>query len=473
MDPESFKFEPALAPQIVDQHDYMPVSGIEAVTASEPAMMANVFRSDCAKILEEISCTTASDVTVAQYAIYLLRNGFTSPEDGLKMTEGMFAFEYAGFHRIPLEEEIIVQEGQYYSVVLTLVDADGNYVINKPTAVYSPPYVAEKAVINEKESYIFKNGAWSDYKPEAETEAAGKSAEAGAYGISLSFDNFPIKTYGVALTGNLSMRFTGKKLTLYAAEGLNQDNLELVFSGISAFEIGNPKIDWKLLPGSEEIVEIEPIADGSKVRITAKAHGTMTLAVTAEGVGTLLFTDTIKAVNPASVIPLLLTVVYTGEAVTIPVHVATADQIVLTEGVHYATSCSNNVNCGVARVAIIPIGIGTDPTAELVTYFVIVPPKPEITALTAENGTLKVAVKDLSEIGASGYEAEYRLKDTDQWTVVPFEAGQTELLIKGRAAGDYEVRVHAFVDTTGAEKNFLIMDINYGEYSDVMTVTVK
>ncbi len=78
-----------------------------------------------------------------------------------------------------------------------------------------------------------------------------------------------------------------------------------------------------------------------------------------------------------------------------------------------------------------------------------------------------------SEIGASGYEAEYRLKDTDQWTVVPFEAGQTELTVKGLAAGEYEVRVRAFVDTTGAEKNFLIMDNNYGEYGDVMTVTVK
>lgn len=33
--------------------------------------------------------------------------------------------------------------------------------------------------------------------------------------------------------------------------------------------------------------------------------------------------------------------------------------------------------------------------------------------------------------------------------------------------------VCAFVDTTGAEKNFLIMDINYGEYCDVMTAAVK
>ena len=73
-----------------------------------------------------------------------------------------------------------------------------------------------------------------------------------------------------------------------------------------------------------------------------------------DGVGTLLFTDTVKAVDPASVIALLPTVVYTGEAITVPVHVTTADQLVLTEGVHYATSCSNNVNCGVARGAVTP-----------------------------------------------------------------------------------------------------------------------
>ncbi len=46
-------------------------------------------------------------------------------------------------------------------------------------------------------------------------------------------------------------------------------------------------------------------------------------------------------------------------------------------------------------------------------------------------------------------------------------------MIKGLAAGEYEVRVRAFVDTTGAEKNFLIMDLYYGEYSDVITVTVN
>lgn len=154
-------------------------------------------------------------------------------------------------------------------------------------------------------------------------------------------------------------------------------------------------------------------------------------------------------------------------------YVTSADQIVLTEGVHYATSFSNNVNCGVALVAVTTIGVGTDPTAEIITHFAIFPPKPEDTTLTTENGALHIAVKDLSDIGASGYEAEYRLKDTDQWTVVPFEAGQTELLIKGLAAGEYEVRVRAFVDTTGAEKNFLIMDLYYSEYSDVITVTVN
>ena len=228
-------------------------------------------------------------------------------------------------------------------------------------------------------------------------------------------------------------------------------------------------------PASEpELVEPQPdYSERWRERPLPDRFDLRSVDTEGDGVGTLLFTDTVKAVDPASVIALLPTVVYTGEAITVPVHVTTADQIVLTEGVHYAASCSNNVNCGVARVAVTPIGIGVDPTAEIVTYFVIVPPKPEITTLTAENGALKLAVEDLSEIGASGYEAEYRLKDAEDWTVVPFEAGQTELTVKDLAAGEYEVRVRAFVDTTGAEKNFLIMDINYGEYSDAMTVTVK
>ena len=81
---------------------------------------------------------------------------------------------------------------------------------------------------------------------------------------------------------------------------------------------------------------------------------------------------------------------------------------------------------------------------------------------------------DLSDTGAEGYEAQYRLKGTDDWTAASFEAGSTELAIGGLAAGEYEVQVRAFVDNTDADEEApeYMRVIEYGEYSGIRTVIV-
>lgn len=147
----------------------------------------------------------------------------------------------------------------------------------------------------------------------------------------------------------------------------------------------------------------------------------------------------------------------------------------LTEGVHYQAAFDNNIRCGLGRAVITGIGPCADPdAAPIVDYFAIVPASPDIVSLSAQSGEIRLSVKDLSDTGADGYEAQYRLKGTDAWTTASFEAGSTDLVISGLAAGEYELQARAFVDNTDAPADAAEYNrmIEYGDYGDIRTVTV-
>ena len=199
------------------------------------------------------------------------------------------------------------------------------------------------------------------------------------------------------------------------------------------------------------------------------------LSVTTEGIGTTVFPITVKQGRLDHALVIAMDPAYTGQEV-IPLVLAFSDTgASLTEGEHYQVTLDNNIQCGLGRAVITGIGPCADPDAEpIVDYFTIVPCSPEILSLSAQSGEILLSVADLSETGANGYEAHCRLKGTDEWTSVPFEAGKTDLVISGLAAGEYEVQARAFVDNTGADAaaSEYYKRIEYGEYSDLRTVIV-
>jgi hypothetical protein len=105
-------------------------------------------------------------------------------------------------------------------------------------------------------------------------------------------------------------------------------------------------------------------------------------------------------------------------------------------------------------------------------YFAIKPQKAEITKVSAENGRIRLTVKDQWESGISGYEAAYREAGSEEWQKVQVTEG-TAIILDGLESGEYEVRVRAFVDTRMAEKDVYNSDIYYGEYSGTETVSVE
>ncbi|MBR2853523.1 MAG: hypothetical protein IKE81_04270 [Clostridia bacterium] len=470
-EPIAMELQAASVPQSVDQHDYFLPISLRSEAYTQTASMANVFMADHSKTIRAVSCMVPSANTSVHYQVYLLQDTYQTPEDGLKVAEGVTSFVHAGFHRIPVSG-IPLQKGQYFSVIVTLANQEGTYDVPM-SSTYGLGEDVQEVILNERESYLYLDGQWQDYKTLLETWAGEPTG--GRISAGLSYDNFPIKVYSDQAASNARMKLDIESKPLSLLEGINTREYSVKIILNSGFDIGNPSIVWQLLPGSEGILELEPKKGGSLLAVTAKAPGTAMLSVTADGIGTTVFPVTVTQDHIDRVTVVALDPTYTGQEI-IPVVVVTSDtDSPLTEGVHYQAAFDNNIRCGLGRAVITGIGPCADPdAAPIVDYFAIVPASPDIVSLSAQSGEIRLSVKDLSDTGADGYEAQYRLKGTDAWTTASFEAGSTDLVISGLAAGEYELQARAFVDNTDAPADAAEYNrmIEYGDYSDIRTVTV-
>ena len=471
--PESLELDISLAPESVDQHDYMQVTKLQSQAVEKPVSMANIFKADHSKIISEISLITATEDSEVQYQIYLLKDDFSSPVDGVPVCDAAESFAHAGFHRLKTGE-IWLQKDQYYSVILTVTDKDGKYNTIMPTAVSFAGLSSQKAIINEKESYLLEDGEWKDYKQVAEVMINDVAIPGQEELVTYSYDNFPIKTYSYRVVGDLRIELEHAKEVMSVLEGYDRDVYRLSFTGIDAFNIGNPAVEWKVEPGSENIVEIEPLEEGSQLAITAKAPGKACLSVTVENIGTKVFTVDIGEGTVGRAVAIPQNSTFTGEEIR-PLAVVYSDNgIMLTEGVHYNAEYFDNVKCGVGHVEITGIGecANSKNPVPVIGYFTISPEQPQIESLNAENGNIVLSVKDLSETGATGYDAEYRVKGSKDWNAVPFEPGRRETVITGLAPGEYEVHVCAYVDTSDASVPEAYRTVSYGAFCDTHFVTL-
>ena len=467
-DPIALELKAATAPQSVDQYDYFLPISVGSKSYIRPVSMANVFKADHSKTIRAISCVTASANTSVHYQIYLLQDAYQTPEDGLMAAEGDTFFVDAGFHRIPVGE-IRLQKDQHFSAIVTLTNQEGTYDIITPST-YGLGEDTQTAIVNERESYLYQDDQWQDYTTVLADWANGSA------GFGPSYDSFPIKVFSDRAANDVKMKLRLGDKQLSLLEGLDTAAYRVQFIVSNGIDVGKPSIVWQLLPGSEGILELTPKNEGASLDVTAKAAGTAMLSVTTEGIGTTVFPITVSRGRFERANVIALEPAYTGQEI-IPLAIVLSDNgSLLKEGVHYQVSFDNNIRCGLGRAVITAIGRGADPDAEpLVDYFAIVPGKPEIASLSAQIGEIRLSVEDLSETGADGYEAQYRLKGTDDWNAVTFEKDRTDVVISSLAAGEYEVQVRAFVDNTDADAAIVpeySRRIEYGEYGDIRTIAV-
>ncbi len=467
--PEAFGFKDVDNNLTTYQHDYLSASQISVTPMPNESRMANVFTARKAEAIDQISCITGEMFTSVDYAIYLLPDDFVQPDQGLLVASGSEVFEFSGFHSIPLLEPVCLQAGQKFSVIMTVQDRNNGYIVNTPQAVSLKGMMAMKAIINERESFLFADGEWYDYKKVTEEDWADDIYS--QFGGQLYYDNFPIKVYTTPLAGNMNVILRASESVLSLKEGKDKANIRISFRGHDGFEVGNPKITWQLLPGSEDILSMEVNAENTGALVTAKALGTGYIAATAEGIGTSILAIKVAVPVPTTFMPILSAIEYTGEPVTNHLMAIGEGNVKLNEGEDYTLKFSNNVKCGIATIEVCdPDGNSYEPAKY--AYFAIQPKKAQITSAKAGSGSVQITVGDQWSSGISGYQVEYSPAGKNQWTAADFTGGTT-FTLKDLSKGSYDIRVHAFVDTTNAVKEIYNQNIYYGDYSDVQTVTVR
>lgn len=460
--PESFTFEDTAEEEHIYQHDYLPASDIQASQSHTESKMANIFTSSHSEVIKEISFITAEKDTSIDYAVYLLNDHFETPEDGYLLAQGTEFFEFGGFHRIVTDHDLILQKGQKYAVILTLLSSDGYYYTNTPIGLTLKGMMNQNAVINEKESFLCLEGEWIDYKEAVKDEEADRSYD--AFGGKISYDNFPIKVITEWLPENTNILLIPSEKSISTKEGKNKTQITLQFRSTGTNEIGNPDIKWELLKGSEEILSLQTEDNNTSATVTSRKTGTGYVAASVEGYGTSILPIDVSRLTPARYVPAISSVEYTGEEVRVDLMVLSEGNVLMKENEDYTLLFENNILCGIAKAEIRDeAGNSYDPP--LYATFGIRPEKAEIEELTVSHSQIHLKVRDQWASGISGYEVSYAISDSDKWQTVIFTEG-TDFTIPLKNNSSYEIRVRAFVNTKDMEKDYYCPDIYYGEYSD-------
>ena len=228
--PESMEFSTNLyngAGFYTLQHDYMPAAnGFFQLSQQDKTKMlrsANVFVADEAMEVKSVSTRTSEENMRVTYAIYLIDDNALAGE-APDPTAGELAYrtsrnyEYAGFHRLDLDQPLKLEKGQRYSVVSTastLNAATGEREYGISVAMGVSKAKAEElqvksytdARVNPGESYVYAetdNGSgWIDWSIYREMIPNSIEATGEMLNDSYPLDNFSIKVYAVPAESTL------------------------------------------------------------------------------------------------------------------------------------------------------------------------------------------------------------------------------------------------------------------------------
>ena len=491
----------------IDQYDYMQTATNDSYLSDGEMKMANTFTAKNSQILEEVSCMTSYPDMTVTYEIYLLTGDAAQAEDGLKVAEKTVAYEYGGFHKEPLSgfdilfdtsgtgtNEILIAQGGEYSVVVTQKTKDGKYAINFPSAANTGDGADAtfKGIINERESWCFKDGEWFDYAGNGDfrkgvwrelyAEQAGKEANGSI--DTVNYDNFPIKGYCRKLGKDCGIRYSGSTSLQYKSDsgGSSILRLDLLAAEDALSGIAAEDVSWGVAKEDRMLVGIESAGSPAEVKITAldADEYAVTAYVRVRGVGTAPFHIYVnKGAANGIVFPYdrntgdpVLVYEYTGVEIEPATGIVFRGQEFV-KGVDYEFAYENNVKCGLASVRAEKLSdrIPDEEESLPAGTFAIVPKRAKIESVTADGDKLIVKVRDMSECGLTGYKIEYRAEGADEWKEVFLRAPGTEVILSGLRAGtDHEIRVSAYV---GIEEG-AAWDLDrtlYGETSVVVTAT--
>lgn len=118
------------ATKITNQYDYMGQrSNAETrVTDYTPTSYANVFTAQVNQAVRAVSVNTYAPNTEVSIQIYALSapagNGVVDPTDGILLASKQLTIDWGGYHRVALDAPALVNSGQRFAVVVSMVETD-------------------------------------------------------------------------------------------------------------------------------------------------------------------------------------------------------------------------------------------------------------------------------------------------------------------------------------------------------------
>lgn len=289
--PESFDFysekdtdAPKSDQYYINQYDFMPKSRVKSKSADAEISMANVFTAGHDQKLTHISTLTNEQNTEVHYEIYKLNSNAANPRDGRLVASGIKTFEFGGYHRIALGNDVLLPKGTKFSVVTSQVTYPGGASGRKYYELLFASTDKEEwyqgkiqytvtGVVNKGESFAFVDNKWYDWS-EIITDIAEPIAKES--GKNLSYDNPSIKAYSVPATAA-----EVSKATKVSAVKLGKTNLTMgkgqsftLQAAVLPLTATNKDIKWK--SSNEKIAKVE---NGV---VKAIGKGTATITATAK-----------------------------------------------------------------------------------------------------------------------------------------------------------------------------------------------
>ena len=139
-------------------------NGDGKIQKNELVKCANVFRAKDNEMLKSVGILADRQNSLAEYWIYLLKEGYTNPEDGellySAVGENGIKAKYAGYNVQDLETPIALLKDQLFSIVARVFGSEGGQL---PLEVGSSMCDSSNIKIARRQTYYTdENGNWAD-----------------------------------------------------------------------------------------------------------------------------------------------------------------------------------------------------------------------------------------------------------------------------------------------------------------------
>ena len=195
------------------EHDFMPSEFVSATYYNDPVYTAGIFEMETDSVLQYVSAMTGDLNTEVTASVYLLKEGAKGPTDGVLMETVSGTYNYAGYHRMALSNNISLPKGSIIGIVVLqrVHTPEGTRYVFVNTSSLGQKSIEKYAeahadtgntlerycvgIVNPGENFVsFVDGRWIDWSEEVTKLGGLEGCDFVAY------DNLPIKGYSYPLT---------------------------------------------------------------------------------------------------------------------------------------------------------------------------------------------------------------------------------------------------------------------------------